>query len=84
MTLSACDAADVGVLDECCCCGGSATLGGTQEAVIGSVPSLRYCSTECHDEWEDHLLTLAGSRNTCSTCGYDCGEHAPDCQRRSS
>lgn len=41
--------------DECCCCGGSATLAGTQEAIPGSSPSLRYCSVECHDDWEDHL-----------------------------
>jgi hypothetical protein len=50
-----CTAADIGLADTCCLCGGSASLGGTQDPIPGSVPSLRYCSTECHDEWEDEL-----------------------------
>lgn len=67
--------------DECCCCGGSATLGGTQDAVPGSVPSLRYCSLECHDEWEDFLAEQAQQRSAawCDMCGYDNHEHAKDC-----
>lgn len=47
------------VTDECCCCGGSASLGGTQDPVPGSRPSLQYCSVECHDDWEDFLATQA-------------------------
>lgn len=65
--------------DECCCCGGSATLGGTQEAIPGSSRSLRYCSIECHDSWEDFLATERERFTYCPSCGYDCGEHADDC-----
>jgi len=50
-----CTAEDIGLADSCCCCGGSASLGGTQDPVPGSVPSLRYCSIDCHDEWEGVL-----------------------------
>ena len=50
-----CDANDVGMADTCCCCGGSASLGGTQHPIPGSVPALRYCSIDCHDDWEDYL-----------------------------
>lgn len=50
-----CDANDVGMGDTCCCCGGSASLGGTQHPIQGSVPALRYCSDECFVEWEDFL-----------------------------
>lgn len=65
--------------DTCCCCGGSATLGGTQEAIVGSSPTLRYCSTECHDEWEDYLAAGWERLECCPVCGFDCKEHAPDC-----
>lgn len=65
--------------DECCCCGGSATLGGTVEAVIGSQRSLRYCSIECHDDWENFLAEQRERVTCCPSCGYDQREHADDC-----
>lgn len=65
--------------DTCCCCGGSATLGGTQEAIVGSAATLRYCSIECHDEWEDHLASERERMACCPSCGFDCQEHADDC-----
>lgn len=67
-----CGPADV-AFDECICCGGSATLGGTSEPVIGPT-GLRYCSLDCHDEWEDYLATLAEKRAAiCRVCGSDNG-----------
>ena len=67
--------------DTCCCCGGSASLGGTQFPIPGSVPSLSYCSLECHDDWENYLAEQDEKRvtNWCSMCGYDNHEHADDC-----
>jgi hypothetical protein len=70
--------------DTCCCCGGSASLGGTQHPIPGSVPSLRYCSMECHDDWEDYLARQAEWRASdwCPSCGFDNHEHADDCPTR--
>ena len=67
--------------DTCCGCGGSATLGGTQEAIPGSSPTLRYCSIACHDEWEDELAHRAELRACCPLCGFDQQEHADGCAR---
>jgi hypothetical protein len=73
---------EFGLGSECACCGGSATLGGRQEAIPGSAPILRYCSVECHDEWEDHLAQRgAPDGKTCESCGYDRNEHEEGCER---
>jgi hypothetical protein len=77
----ACTADDIGVRDECCCCGGWIYAAGNKESIVGSVPSLRYCSIECHDDWEDFLAEQKQHFDAawCPTCGYDRHEHAPDC-----
>jgi hypothetical protein len=74
-----CDARDVGVYDECVCCGGSATLGGTQEAL--TVNGRRYCSEDCAADWEAFLRhqDKVRAEDWCPTCGYDQREHASDC-----
>jgi hypothetical protein len=44
--------------DECQCCGGSASLGGTQEALRTDIGV--YCSAECHDEIRDRFYNAPG------------------------
>lgn len=69
--------------DTCCCCGGSASLGGAQEPVPGSVPALRYCSMECHDDWENYLAGMRewAATNFCPACGFDNHEHQRGCPK---
>ena len=65
--------------DECQNCGGSATLGGTQEAL--KTPEGTFCSADCHDEAVEFAeRAKAGHRsNWCPECGFDNHEHSTEC-----
>lgn len=62
----------------CACCGGWV---GDDPIPSPRGKALRYCSTECFDDWEEHLDQQDRARSAawCPTCGYDRHEHAPDC-----
>lgn len=70
--------------DECVNCGGSATLGGTQEALVTDHGT--FCSTDCHDEAAEFAdrakRAVENSRvYACRDCGLDNYEHTADCPK---
>lgn len=67
---------------ECTACGGALPPEPIPSA-RGS--ALRYCSVDCHDDWEQHLDDEASRLASawCPTCGYDRHEHAPGCEAAS-
>ena len=67
--------------DPCLNCGGSATLGGTQWAVVTDLG--RFCSEDCAAEAEEFAARArkAAATDWCAECGFDRHEHAPDCPR---
>lgn len=65
---------------ECWCCGGSVYAeGGPFD------PDPRYCSQDCHDDWEAHLYDqqVAHARRfgCCPECGFDNEEHMEGCSK---
>jgi hypothetical protein len=53
--MNLCNASDVGMAETCCCCGGWVYAADNPHPIPGRVPSLQYCSPECHDDWEGFL-----------------------------
>lgn len=60
--------------DECQNCGGWVRAGG------GPFPAdTRFCSQDCFEDSAERAARNAARAAWCAECGYDCGEHAPDC-----
>jgi hypothetical protein len=64
-----------GPADECRSCGGWTKAGG------GPFPGdSRFCSEDCYADDQDRQAKIAAREQWCPECGYDQGEHGPDCK----
>ena len=63
-----------GPADECRCCGGWTKAGGGPFE-----GDRRFCSEDCYADDQERQARIAARQAWCPACGYDQGEHAPDC-----
>lgn len=64
-----------GPADECRGCGGWTKAEG------GPFPGdSKFCSEDCYADYQDRYEAAAKKPAWCTGCGYDQGEHAPDCE----
>ena len=57
--------------------------GGCVKAEGGPFPGdARYCSEDCFADAQQRAAETARRAAWCPECGFDCGEHGPDCKRR--
>lgn len=80
MSVFLCGESSIGPVG-CQNCGGSATLGGTQDALWTDGGT--FCSDECYEEHIEFCARQDEARRrrltVCSDCGFDNSEHAVDC-----
>ena len=64
--------------NECRNCGGWTKAGGGPFE-----GDSRFCSEDCYADWDERYRAASqrAAQDWCEDCGYDQGEHAPDCAR---
>lgn len=65
--------------EECQCCGGWTKAEGGP-----FVGDPRFCSEDCYADYQDRYEAASKKPAWCPDCGYDQGEHGPDCEAAST